>query len=437
MSKKSIVSSILSLTMCASVMTGATVALFTSENSANIAVTSGKVAVTAAVNSESLTLYSPTEINSIGVVTDADNAATEDGFANGGTASIEEGNLTLSNVVPGDKATFQIVLTNDSTVLVKYRTVVSMVDDNGLFDGLEVTMGSSYDGSETYSEWSSLTVAEKTKVVNCSVELPVLESALEENSCTIAFTVEAVQGNVTTYETVQAASVEELNAAVTNLEAPVTVELADGAYSFPTASLANKEVVFSGSQDTVFNMEGRGYGVAGATLTFNGVTITWPTSEGYRGLENPTKVVYKDCIINGMQCLYGDAEFINCTFTNYGTWSLWTYGATNVSFTGCTFNTDGHAVLNYNEGSNHTINLTMKNCVFNNSGDVSEQWGHEDLVENGDNPSKNNIYNLTFQGCVVQGEGTQNLWGNKNKIGTDRLTVIVDGVQVNEDPVTE
>ena len=49
MKKKTLLTSILAIVMCFSLITGATFALFTSEDKVNIAITSGKVEVTATV----------------------------------------------------------------------------------------------------------------------------------------------------------------------------------------------------------------------------------------------------------------------------------------------------------------------------------------------------------------------------------------------------
>lgn len=60
-----IVSAVLAIALCASLITGATLALFTSEDNINVAVTSGKVNVVASVNG--LDLYSPASITGGGV----------------------------------------------------------------------------------------------------------------------------------------------------------------------------------------------------------------------------------------------------------------------------------------------------------------------------------------------------------------------------------
>ena len=57
-SKKILLSSILTILLCASIIVGSTYALFTSESTTNVAITSGKVEVGAHVVEDSLKLYS-------------------------------------------------------------------------------------------------------------------------------------------------------------------------------------------------------------------------------------------------------------------------------------------------------------------------------------------------------------------------------------------
>ncbi len=198
MNKKVILSSILSLILCVSLIAGGTFALFTSESKTNVAINAGKVEVVATI--ENLTLYSPTMIATDGSLVNADNAATESAFVNGGTAVLKDGvDLVLSNITPGDKVNFQIKLTNNSNVAIKYRTVVRIVNDNGLASGLNMVIGEAYDGSAQYSNWAPMTVAEKTKIIDCSVELPTTAGdEYQDKTCTIVYTVEAIQGNAET-----------------------------------------------------------------------------------------------------------------------------------------------------------------------------------------------------------------------------------------------
>ena len=134
-----IVSAFMAIALCLSVVAGATFALFTSNSSVNIAITSGNVEVTATASA--LKVYSPKAVNETGIA-DGDNAVDENGgrFVNGGTATLTGSELKLDNMTPGDKATFKITVKNKSTVAIKYRTVIE-AQDEGLFAGLAINIG--------------------------------------------------------------------------------------------------------------------------------------------------------------------------------------------------------------------------------------------------------------------------------------------------------
>ncbi len=206
MSKKKIIaSSILSLAMCASVITGATFALFTDELTNKVVISSGKVDVTATITE--LDVYSPESIyenGDIAVATDAStmNADGKSGvFVNGGTASLdtESAVLTLTNMTPGDKVTFNIVIENNSNVAAMYRTLAYTEADDGIVEVLDIKLGANdFDGSNLYSNWAALSLNEneRTITVACSVELPTSAgNVYQDKACSIGFNVKAVQGN--------------------------------------------------------------------------------------------------------------------------------------------------------------------------------------------------------------------------------------------------
>ena len=176
------------------------------------------------------------------------------------------------------------------------------------------------------------------------------------------------------------------------------------------------------------------YGLDGSTVTFESITITTNSSTyiGYARCNG----TYKNCVINGTYTLYGDSKFERCTFNVSGdVYNIWTWGAKNMEFDRCTFNSDGKALLLYQEGTN-TVNLTVKNCIFNDKGGLTAKKA---AIEIGDAPyGKTPTYNVTVSGTTVNGyeindEGINTgttLWGNKNSMPAERLNVTIDGVNV-------
>ena len=221
-----------------------------------------------------------------------------------------------------------------------------------------------------------------------------------------------------------------------------TISLTPGTYIIPDDA-KGKTLTFIGTgnpEDTKIatqddgSYEGCDYSLDGATVTFENITIN-TDSKTYTGYARCTGT-YKNCVINGTYTLYGDSKFKNCTFNVSGdVYNIWTWGAQNAEFDSCTFNSDGKALLLYQEGTN-TVNLTVKNCTFNDNGGLTAKKA---AIEIGDAPyGKTPTYNVTVSGTTVNGyeindQGTNTgttLWGNKNSMPADRLNVTVDGVNV-------
>ena len=200
-----ILSSLAIMAVAGATMAGGTYALFTSESKVNIAVNSGKVDVTATISD--LKTYSGKANSLTGdVIADEDNIVlteTEGIFTNGGTAKIEGSALILDKMTPGDKVTFKISVTNNSTVASKYRTLIKEEGGTGLFDGLKFTIAESNVIGRT--KWKELSSNSEPNGINiatfdCVVSLPSdAGNEYQGKSANILFSVEAVQGNVQTY----------------------------------------------------------------------------------------------------------------------------------------------------------------------------------------------------------------------------------------------
>ncbi len=416
---------LLTLLLCFCLMMGGTFALFTVQDKSNIVISSGKVDVVATLGD--------LQTSSLG--------ATQEGgaFVNGGKASIVDDTIKLEKVTPGDKATFVISIANNSDIAIQWQTAFEVVSDTGLFESLVVTIDDvQFDGGLNKSVWTAVGAGEAIAPVEVTVEMPeTTENVYMEKSCEIVFAINAVQGNTPTVNATVVASDEEVVAAI-NSDAKEVV-LKNGTYELfvkNNIDLGNKNVTFIGTKKTIIDLTGLQIGyvnsLAGATLTFDGMEVDFSgNNEGYQGLKNAKKVVYKNCIIKGTQFLYGDAEFINCTFVTENGYSVWAYGANNVLFSGCTFNTQGRAILVYFDQytDDWVTNVTAKNCVFNDDGTYV---GAKAAIETGD--FHTHKYNLVIEKCSTNGfeanKSDSALWGNKNSMGTDRLNVVIDGTDV-------
>lgn len=139
------------------------------------------------------------------------------------------------------------------------------------------------------------------------------------------------------------------------------------------------------------------------------------------------------CTIKGKLTLYGKATFVDCTFENdmADQYSIWTWGGTDVKFEGCTFNTNGKAILLYGRATaEKPTNLTVTNCTFN---DRTNGSSGKAAIEIGND--YNATYNLTVSGCTVNGFAVgkntgSTLWANKNSMDAAHLSVTIDGTKV-------
>ena len=169
----------------------------------------------------------------------------------------------------------------------------------------------------------------------------------------------------------------------------------------------------------------------GSTFTFENLNIQ--AGEGNFDGIVCDEVTYKNCTIKGKLTLYGKATFINCTFENdmANQYSIWTWGGTDVKFEGCTFNTNGKAILLYGQATeSKPTNLVVNNCTFNdrNSGTAGKA-----AIEIGND--YNATYTLTVKNATVNGfaDGKNTgskLWANKNSMDAAHLTVTIDGNKV-------
>ena len=169
----------------------------------------------------------------------------------------------------------------------------------------------------------------------------------------------------------------------------------------------------------------------GSSFTFENLTIQ--AGEGNFDGIVCDELTYKDCTIKGKLTLFGKATFINCTFENdmANQYSIWTWGGTDVTFEGCTFNTNGKAILLYGgAAASNPTNLVVNNCTFN---DRTNGAAGKAAIEIGND--YNATYTLTVNNATVNGFAAgkntgSTLWANKNSMDAAHLTVTIDGVKV-------
>jgi len=215
-----------------------------------------------------------------------------------------------------------------------------------------------------------------------------------------------------------------------------TVVLSSGDYVIPYAAKGKTGLTFVGTGNTnvVVTKVGAGgencdYGLDGSTVTFENITIT-TNSSTYIGYAR-CNATYNNCTINGTYTLYGNSVFNNCEFNVSGdVYNIWTWGAPTATFNNCTFNSDGKAVLLY--GTVDT-KLTMNDCVFNDNGGLTDLKAAIEIGNDYGRSYELIVNNATVNGYEINDKGINTgstLWANKNSMSTDKLNVVIDGVDV-------
>lgn len=239
---------------------------------------------------------------------------------------------------------------------------------------------------------------------------------------------------------------ETLNDAITNaskddnvsikLPAESTVTLDNG---IANESANAKDLTFVGDGTQTVDVVSKAINAEGGMLNYQrGSKFTFKNMTVQAGEGNfdgivCNELVYENCVIKGKLTLFGKATFINCTFENdmANQYSVWTWGGTDVLFDGCTFNTNGKAILLYGQATAaKPTNLTVNNCTFNdrNNGSAGKA-----AIEIGND--YNATYTLTVNDITVNGFAAgkntgSKVWANKNSMNAEHLTVTINGTKV-------
>jgi predicted ribosomally synthesized peptide with SipW-like signal peptide len=224
----------------------------------------------------------------------------------------------------------------------------------------------------------------------------------------------------------------------TAISANDIVVVTSGNYTVDTAKNTAVTIIGNG-ENTTFGVESEGehntdYGFDGSNVTFENLTFN---VNGYLNGYARMKATYNNCTINGTYTLNDNSVFNNCTFNKTGDdYCIWTWGAGTAEFNDCVFNCDGKAILLY--GGANTA-LTLNNCEFIDNGAISGKAAIE-VGSDWTTDSKS----IVMTNCTVNGFDTTeqksntyggtnlgtNVWGNKNLLPEDRLSVTIDGVKV-------
>ncbi len=207
---KVILSSLAVIAMSASVASGATYALFTSEQEINVAVNSATVKVVATPKGLETYSFDQPTVNQNGA------------WTNGGFASVTGNQVSLERVTPGDSASFEIEIENESNVTTQYRLIFDCVADDGLLSGLELFVDyDATDGDDSdqqkfvgfaSTDWAELEAFGEVKTLKISLALPeTAGDEYQDKTAKFDFRIEAVQGNASTQNFFENNEIHTLN----------------------------------------------------------------------------------------------------------------------------------------------------------------------------------------------------------------------------------
>ena len=246
------------------------------------------------------------------------------------------------------------------------------------------------------------------------------------------------EGKTATVATIGSATYESLDEAITAVADGETIVVNAGEYTLNgSLNYTGKAFTIAAADgaDVSFDMSAA-VALHGAKITFNNVTFDYKTNGNYIGLQHADTLVYDNCTINGVVFLYAVNETFNsCKFyqDSADAYNVWTYGAQNVAFNGCTFNCVGKAVLVYNEGAVDKTDLTVENTEFNASAPVAGKAAIEidtSLMAGGATITVDD--KTTDTGFAAGSNSGKTLWNDKKQTAdtNKNTTVTVGGVEV-------
>ncbi len=199
-----------------------------------------------------------------------------------------------------------------------------------------------------------------------------------------------------------------------------------GTYHAPAAA-KGKTLILNGTKDTILEVVPAGQGEAegqldynfdGSTVTFNGITIQ-TNSQLYAGYARLSGT-YNNCVIQNTYNLgVGDSSFKNCEF-NITNEYLRVGGAYSAVFDTCTFNTDGRAILVFQDGTSNDQTVTVKDCTFNATA-AAKTWDGIHVAAVSIDGSQGGTYTVNLEGNNTVDSDFNGLW--QIKAGEANVTV--------------
>ena len=224
-------------------------------------------------------------------------------------------------------------------------------------------------------------------------------------------------------------------------ESEVNIILADGKYENVLTS-SNKTIHIVGENEdgaeiALTNAVSSSHdhlGLNGCTVTLKDLKVTFEDGAYYAAYINNPTMTYTNCTITGQFYIYGNTNFIACTFDNDDdaakTAMRYTYIYDgNVLVDDCDFYTQGHALIMYSDnGGAGDQTLTVRNSRFHGgAGRTAYAVANQNTAGIEIDGSCGANYTLILEGNNTYDEGFSGLW---------RIKAMKDGVTTTVNDIT-
>ncbi|MBR3847819.1 MAG: right-handed parallel beta-helix repeat-containing protein [Oscillospiraceae bacterium] len=460
--KRALLSSIVSLLLCFTMLMGATFAWFTD----NVSSTGNRIL--AGDLEVDLVMDKPDASGNYDGVYDVISDGT-----NGDIFSEATGNGVRWE--PGKTEIVYLGVQNSGNLALKYNIVLNIVD-NGLAGALEYAIIDGATSADIYADWNDVKTngqtgdlptgqvvaaqggvldeiaydATKTfetdyfalaihmkeeagneyenKDVKIDVQVIATQKDAEEDSFGPDYDEDA------TYADVVVNDAASLKAAIASGEKLIGL---NGTITL-TESLGATGVTFVGTTKGAAIDFGT-YGISGTGNTFKNLTLDNDRDGWYKGMQysDGEKTTYINCTIANGVTTYGDSTFDGCTFEELpaGNYNLFIYDGKNITVKNSTFKYGNRAIKIYNEGGSKDISVSISDSTFLMS-DTSVL--NKALIEIDDtymDSVKVDVKNITVDGGL-KAQGIYRINDGTLDTSSAKSTVTVDGITNTVTPDT-
>ena len=207
------------------------------------------------------------------------------------------------------------------------------------------------------------------------------------------------------------------------------IYLPSGTYKVPNSLGDEFSISGQSAETTILNVPQMYLSTKSAT--FENVTLKI-NNGNYQGFNSSVSTIFRNCVLEGQFFLYGPkVEFYNCTFkqTDPESYNIWTYGASNVLFSGCVFDCAGKAVLVYNEGGESgDIRIEFVKCTMEATSPASGKAAIEVDASLFNHSCTVVIDDDTAEAVTGFGTGSSSgssVWNNKKDPTVDGVTLTI------------